>query len=627
MWRERAEHRAAKQGNGRERYSVTQVVASLIAWMVCLGLAALLAGAGLGAPVALAAAQAPRSQRPPGGNFADPVVRAVDIAQPAVVRIETEEHATLTLQLCTRAVNLPLSGGPYHLGLLGTGAFISAHGDILTADHVVDVPDFEVAAFAAQDIAAVLSNQTNFDPGCPGNLPVSASDVASGAVNFSYTAHVSGVRTLAWMSTGYSGPLAATTLSNVARQDATKTVASSYNNDDLAVLHVNMDDTPSVRLDDSAVVAVQDQLTVIGFPGNGDVNNNATNLLTPSINQVMVNAIKTGDNGSALIQVGGNVEHGDSGAPVLDSAGHIVGVVSFGGIADALGDTTFLRTSDSALNLLSGQSIDVAPGPFEQLWTKAFSDYAATYAGHWKAAAREMATLANRYPQFQALTPYLTYAQAAAATESVPSRSSGAPALPLAALLGAAGVLVLLAGLGVGLWLLVRSRRKPAPAVATARMTGMVGMTPYLPAPGYPVQPMPGQPLLSYPALPPTLLPQPPMPYPSYPYPPQFGAGTIPPGQGMPGQSRPGMATGVFGRGGNGVPSGAIGAPGYAPPAFAPAGGPAGEFGQAWPAVPMHLCANGHPVAAADTFCPWCGATVRPAAEHDAASTPAPANQ
>ena len=38
--------------------------------------------------------------RPPGGNVADPVVRQVDIAAPAVVRIATTFSGTITFDLC-----------------------------------------------------------------------------------------------------------------------------------------------------------------------------------------------------------------------------------------------------------------------------------------------------------------------------------------------------------------------------------------------------------------------------------------------------------------------------------------------------------------------------------------------
>src|SRR5437016_9048079 len=78
----------------------------------------------------------------PGGNVADPVVRAVDIAKPAVVRIITTIPGHLTVHFSNgQNVTFPQNAsGGYPLQLSGSGTFISAHGDILTADHVVNPP-------------------------------------------------------------------------------------------------------------------------------------------------------------------------------------------------------------------------------------------------------------------------------------------------------------------------------------------------------------------------------------------------------------------------------------------------------------------------------------------------------
>src|SRR6266702_1228503 len=68
----------------------------------------------------------------PGGN----------VAEPAVVRIITSLGGHLTVHFSnTNSVTFPQgTGNSYQLVLSGTGTFISAHGDILTADHVVNPP-------------------------------------------------------------------------------------------------------------------------------------------------------------------------------------------------------------------------------------------------------------------------------------------------------------------------------------------------------------------------------------------------------------------------------------------------------------------------------------------------------
>lgn len=130
-----------------------------------------------------------------------------------------------------------------------------------------------------------------------------------------------------------------------------------------------------------------------------------------------------------MIQVGGNVEHGDSGGPALNNQGSIVGIVSFGSAGQ--GSTSFLQASNSALGLVQSLHLDTRPGPFQKAWDQAFSDYAAGTAGHWHKAQQELGQLATKYPSFKAIAPYLAYAQAQAKNEhgtqpqSTPSTSPG----------------------------------------------------------------------------------------------------------------------------------------------------------------------------------------------------------
>lgn len=536
------------------------------------------------------AAARPTAPRPPGGNFADPVVREVDIDQPAVVRVVTEELATLSVQLCTRAVTLPRSGGTYDIGATGTGAFITSTGEVLTADHVVELPDDEIVIFAAQDVADLLNNASAFDPGCQlQGGPVSASDIASGNVNVKFTAHVSNKRTGVWLSTGYTGPLKVTSLKEDPPKDARLITNSSYTQDDLAIIQVNMTDTPSIALDPSANVAVDDPLTVIGFPGNGDINENASNLLTASVNGVVVSAFKTNDNGSPLIQVGGNVEHGDSGAPVLDGGGHVVGIVSFAG-PDPRGITTFLRASDTALALIRGHSIDMVPGRFQRQWSQAFHDYAATYDGHWHTAARELSVLAASYPEFKAISPYLTFAQSAAATEQTNSTAVAWDSPTVLAAAGALALAVVLALLSIAIWLFARRRRarsKPAPVLAAAPYGGYPGAYGGPPAPGMSAP---------YPQGPPSAYP--PSPYQPNPF-------------GMPPMQPPGYYSGGSSPARPPALPDAQGSyfPGQMPQGRAPDPSDAynGSSGTDAPSD-AGICLNGHTLAPGQRMCPWCGA-------------------
>lgn len=437
-------------------------------------------------------AHAAANTRAPGGNFANPVVRAVDIAEPAIVRLATLYEGHIELDLCGQAVVLPASGNPYTVGGLGSGAFISANGDILTADHVVhiDKTTLDDEIFQSPRSAADIANALNAHAGCLGiNFRFGATDIENGYVQYlgiPYRTTYSEPRRLVWQSTSYSGPILVDSSDNMLKvllaapyKEASLVTSSTFDQNDLAVLHVSLTDTPSIQLDDSSDVAVEDQLTVVGFPGNGDVYGNATDLLTPSVNSVMVSAIKSGQNGSKLIQVGGNVEHGDSGGPALDATGHIVGIVSFAG-DDPRGSTAFMRTSNNARTLITSAGVSMQPGAFQKLWEQAFADYASIAPGHWHKAARELDALSASYPSFKGVQDYQKFADAAAQTESTAAvdLSSQSGMLIAAAV---AGVVILAVVLVV--FFVVRRRRARAalaPAMAGQSLpSAPYGSTPY----------------------------------------------------------------------------------------------------------------------------------------------------
>ncbi|HEX5441639.1 MAG TPA: trypsin-like peptidase domain-containing protein [Ktedonobacterales bacterium] len=417
--------------------------------------------------------------RPPGGVLTNPVVRAIDVSTPAVVRIATLYTAHLTLSACGLTVTLPTSGA-YTVGGLGSGAFVSAQGDVLTADHVVDIDraSLDDEMFGVRQVGVDVASFLN--AACRPSAPVTADDVANGIVQFNgfpFSTKYSPPRVLVWRSESYLGAISGASssatptllggLMKAPYKEAHVLATSSFGEDDLALIHIDLTDTPSIQLNSSRQLAVEDALTVIGFPGNGDFNGDPTNLLTPSVNNVTISALKRNDNGSQLIQVGGNVEHGDSGGPALDSDGRIVG-------SDTQGITAFLRSSDNAMSLLSNAHIDTKPGTFQALWQQAFADYADTTPGHWHAAAREMDALSAMYPDFHGLDPYRAYAHNAAIGEASSSSfllSQLPLPLPVIATIGAGFVLLILALILLALRRLSRSRKRKRAQAAPAPLS------------------------------------------------------------------------------------------------------------------------------------------------------------
>ena len=422
----------------------------------------------------------------PGGNVSDPVVRAVDIAKPAVVRIITILNSKLIVHFASptpKDVTFPQNSSGYQIALSGSGTFITATGEVLTADHVVNPPQQDLDQFlqqqAAQDVANYMNQVLKANP------PVSADQVTAQLASrqLSSTSQYSPPQSRVYLSTAYTGPLSVTSIQDVpsnlyASVDRIEK-QSSFNDKDVAIIHVsNMNDMAMVQLGDSSSVQQQDSLTIIGFPGNGDIaGNNATDLLTLSVNPVFVSSIKTTNTGAPVIQVAGNVEHGDSGGPALDNHGTIVGIVSFGS-ASGQGSTSFLQASSSATALVQSLGLNTTPGPFQKAWNQAFIDYSSNIPGHWHKAQIEFKQIATRYPQFKGVQPYLVYATTQAKLEKVPqtqptpnSQQSTQPAafsssIPLVVIVVGSVLLAVLLLFGVVVFR--RRRVKSTPATTTA---------------------------------------------------------------------------------------------------------------------------------------------------------------
>lgn len=418
---------------------------------------------------------APALASGPGGNVQDPVIRAVDIAKPAVVCIITQISSQLVVHFSSGDVTFPQpgssAGSSYSLELLGTGTFISSHGDILTADHVVNPPPQTIEDTAAQDVTNYINAHSK--------TQVTVAQVQQGLETGQLPSSLanSQVASVVFLSIQYTGPLTAPNLQSVPaniQAPVDKIEAqSAVDQSDVAIIHVNMNDMPSVQLGNSSSVQQTDQLTIIGFPGNGIISVKPQDFLNSSVNNIEVSSIKTTDTGAQVIQVGGNVEHGDSGGPALDSNGNIVGIVSFGlSTPTDPGGTSFLQASNSAEALVKSLNLDTTPGPFQKAWSQAFNDYSAITPGHWHKAAQELQNIATKYPLFLAIAPYLTFAQQQAKTEKVPtatpSNNSNSSSIPTYVVVAIGVIVVVLLLIGSFFAITARRRGKQKATIAPA---------------------------------------------------------------------------------------------------------------------------------------------------------------
>jgi S1-C subfamily serine protease len=100
---------------------------------------------------------------------------------------------------------------------------------------------------------------------------------------------------------------------------------------DVAVLKISQDNLPTVRLGDSDRAQVGDNVFIIGYPGLGlDEFFVAESRLEPTVSAGVISAFRTLKSGIEAIQTDAAINRGNSGGPVYNSKGEVIGISTFG---------------------------------------------------------------------------------------------------------------------------------------------------------------------------------------------------------------------------------------------------------------------------------------------------------
>ena len=353
----------------------------------------------------------------PGGDIANPAVRAADLAEPAVVRIITtiKGHLTVHFPPTTQITFPQQDNGSYPLQISGTGTFITSQADILTNDHVVNPPkdktlDQMLYSAAAQDIANYINQNAK-----QGSSQTTKDDVIQqlNSAQLSSTTAYDSPNSIVYLSTSYTGALTGPDLKSlptgVSWQVDQIKKESPPDQQDLAVVHVPMHDAPNVQLADSSNIHDQGSITIIGFSGNADMSQQPNDFLTLSVDTTSLGSQQTNGIATPVTLADNTLEnnHHNSGLAV-DSQGNIIGLISS---SSGSTGTSLSQENKNEHAMINSLNLDTTPGQFQQLWNQSFQDYISTTPDHWQKAQDDFNQLELNYPNFKAAQPYVNYVQ------------------------------------------------------------------------------------------------------------------------------------------------------------------------------------------------------------------------
>jgi len=105
---------------------------------------------------------------------------------------------------------------------------------------------------------------------------------------------------------------------------------SDSNNRDIGIIQITPKTGRALSgaiIGDSSLVEITDPVTIIGYPWTSDIGQD--NILNPTITSGILSG-RVMLNGTEIMQIQGDARPGNSGGPVLDSKGEVIGIVTMG---------------------------------------------------------------------------------------------------------------------------------------------------------------------------------------------------------------------------------------------------------------------------------------------------------
>src|ERR1044071_7320452 len=215
----------------------------------------------------------------------------------------------------------PKNGKTYNVQYVGSGSgsFISSNGYIATNAHVTDLThqgEEKGKEYLFRDFVTQLAKDYGENPNAIFNNAslIQAIGQQSSLQSFDHIHHVILPNGKAYMF------------------EIKAFGAPTGEGKDVSIIKIEVKNAPILKLGDSDKVQLQDHITVLGYPGaaDTDVLDNKS-ALEASITDGKVSAKKNAQDGAPVLQVSAPSTHGNSGGPVLNDKGEIIGMLTFRG--------------------------------------------------------------------------------------------------------------------------------------------------------------------------------------------------------------------------------------------------------------------------------------------------------
>ncbi len=150
---------------------------------------------------------------------------------------------------------------------------------------------------------------------------------------------------------------------------------------DVAILKIEKNNLPSIKLGNSEDVHLQDVVYIIGYPGAvvSSAFLSKKTMLEASITSGHISSLKLDIKGTPVIQFDAPIGHGNSGGPVINERGEVIGVATFGVLSQngktLLQGFNFAIPINTVKEFINAAGIKNEIGVFNKLWKNILDEY------------------------------------------------------------------------------------------------------------------------------------------------------------------------------------------------------------------------------------------------------------
>ena len=254
-------------------------------------------------------------------------------------------------------------------------------------------------------------------------------------------------------------------------------VFGSYHASDVAILKIDGDNFPVTHLGSIDDVTQGTDISILGFPSEASDNtlvDSKTTTATLTTGKVSSKKSAAGSD-KKLIETDTTIGHGNSGGPVFENSGSVIGIATYtiDGSGTGGGVYNYIRDIKDLKDLAAKKSITFNTDSQTQAeWEKGMGYF---YTAHYSTALKNFEKVKQLYPNHNKADEFIATAKKRIA--------DGQDVVDFPIVPVAIGSIVLLVGIGVTIFLIIRHKKKHAVYKAGITQGTVVPMQP-----GAPVQ-------------------------------------------------------------------------------------------------------------------------------------------